>query len=403
MTSSKRATVLIVDDEPAILSSLERLLRREFTILLATSATTGLDLLRLHAPQIVISDQRMPGITGSDFLAQVGREQPDVVRLLLTGYADLDSVIGAINKGEVYRYLVKPWNPDELRSTVREAAERYQLVTQNRALLGQLIETNAALEQRVAERTTDLAAANQRLQELDRLKDELLAVTSHDLRSLVTNIRLSSQMLLRGNRTGKGDPERYIQAIAHATDRLLVLLNDLSDLTMINTGALQLQRGPVLLSDIAQAVVHDALGLAEAKTIAIHVQVPEQEPLVQADHERLYQVVSNLVGNAIKLTPSGGQIAVTVQPTGHRIALSIRDTGIGLPAEQLPELFTQFKHMSRPGTDGERGSGLGLAIVHRLVELHEGEIAVASVEGQGSTFTIALPLQVAPAEMPSPE
>jgi signal transduction histidine kinase len=252
-------------------------------------------------------------------------------------------------------------------------------------------EEELLLARRAAEEANiQLAAANLRLQSLDRLKDELLALTSHDIGGLVTIIRASSQMLMRAKPTSNVDPSRYIRSISDATDRLLVLLRDLSDLALVNTGELRLEPTSLLLSTVARGAVDDVAGRADAKSITVSLETPEDEPHVQADYHRLYQVVSNLLGNAIKFTPAGGHVTVRVGRQGGRVALSVQDTGIGLPADQGSKLFAHFKNASTPGTEGERGSGLGLAIVRRLVELHGGEITVESVEGSGSTFTVWL-------------
>lgn len=252
-------------------------------------------------------------------------------------------------------------------------------------------EDELLLARRAAEKANEqLAEANLRLQALDRLKDELLAVTSHDIGGLVTTIRLSSQMLMRQQQESNAAPVRYVRIISDATDRLLVLLKDLSDLALANTGQIKLQSARLLLSAVARAVADDLTVLAEAKSILVSLETPEDEPYVQADYDRLYQVVSNLLGNAIKFTPTGGRVVVRVQRQDDRVALSVQDTGVGIPADKVSELFAHFKNASSPGTGGERGSGLGLAIVRRLIELHGGEITVESVEDSGSTFTIVL-------------
>lgn len=240
------------------------------------------------------------------------------------------------------------------------------------------------------EANTQLAEANLRLRDLDRLKDELLAVTSHDIGGLATAIRLSAQMFLRQQAKANVEPSHYLRAIEDSSDRLLVLLKDLSDITLINTGKIKLEPTRFLLSEVAQAVLADLGARAEAKSITLSLASLEDEPYIEADHDRLYQVISNLVGNAIKFTPAGGQVVIKVQNNGERIALSIQDTGIGIPSDKLPDLFANFKTESRPGTGDERGSGLGLAIARRFVELHGGELIAESVEGSGSTFTILL-------------
>ncbi len=153
-----RSTILVIDDEEAILAALRRLLRREFEVLTARSVAEALDLLYTHDVHVIISDQRMPDMMGTEVLARARSDYPDAIRILLTGYADIDSVIAGINNGQIFRYLIKPWNPDELLATIREAAERCQLVVRNRNLHAALVAAHAELEQRVEERTAEMAA-----------------------------------------------------------------------------------------------------------------------------------------------------------------------------------------------------------------------------------------------------
>ncbi len=281
---------------------------------------------------------------------------------------------------------------DELLQA-KKAAEGVtaQLAEANRQMAVMLLEVEKSHAE-LQHTETELVTANMRLQELDRLKDELLAVTSHDLRTPITTIRMATDILLDEKRAARVDHRRYLETISQATKRLLVLSNDLSDLARINTGELHLELRPVLLSEVARAAVRELTVTAAAKSITMSVDGAGEEPPVAGDYNRLYQVVSNLLGNAVKFTPSGGQVRIHVQPEPGQVALQVQDTGIGIPAGQVAEMFQHFKHASRPGTAGERGTGLGLTIVRRLVELHGGQIAVESEEGRGTTFTIRLPV-----------
>ncbi len=154
--------VLVIDDEPDILASLQRLLRREFQVYAAASGAEGLSILAENEIHAILTDQRMPSMTGTDVLSDARHNHPDAIRILFTGYADLEDVIRAVNNGEIYRYIVKPWNPEELISVVREACERYDLIISRRKLTEQLQEINAELEARVQQRTAELADANAR-------------------------------------------------------------------------------------------------------------------------------------------------------------------------------------------------------------------------------------------------
>lgn len=160
MNPHQQHTVLVIDDEEFILTSLNRLLRREFNVLVAQTAQQGLNLMRVNEVHVVLSDQRMPEMTGVDFLSKIKGVYPDAIRMLLTGYADLESVIAAINSGNIYRYMVKPWDPNEIIAIVREACQKYDLIIKNRELTTALMSTNAELEQRVQGRTAQLTRAN---------------------------------------------------------------------------------------------------------------------------------------------------------------------------------------------------------------------------------------------------
>lgn len=168
-TATHPATLLLVDDEPSILSALRRLLRPTgHTVLTATSGAEGLALLATQEVALVVSDMRMPGMDGAQFLEQVRAQQPDTVRLLLTGYADMASTVDAINRGEIYRYISKPWNDQELLMVIRQALEQRALRTENQRLMAltqtqnaELQNLNAGLSQTVAARTGELAQLNQ--------------------------------------------------------------------------------------------------------------------------------------------------------------------------------------------------------------------------------------------------
>src|SRR5215207_1509013 len=140
---SHKPPLLIVDDEPEVLASLRSLFRREFKVLTAERADQALDILRLGADvHVVITDQRMPGMTGTELLARVREEFPDVIRLMMTGYADVNSVVNAVNEGNVYRYIGKPWDPDELAAVIRDAFRQHRLISERRTLLRELEEAN---------------------------------------------------------------------------------------------------------------------------------------------------------------------------------------------------------------------------------------------------------------------
>src|SRR4051812_6285164 len=185
--AASRHTILVVDDEPDVVKSVKDLLRLDYRVLGATTATEGLRILRGEDVHIIMTDQRMPEMTGVEFLGHARGNAPEAIRLLFTGYADIKAVIDAINQGSVYRYISKPWDPDELQSIIREAAQRYELLSERKNLLKQLQEQNAELEETNAE-----------LKRANDLKHAFIQVASHELRTPLTILigltRLSSTL-----------------------------------------------------------------------------------------------------------------------------------------------------------------------------------------------------------------
>lgn len=251
---------------------------------------------------------------------------------------------------------------------------------------------NAELEQRVQERTAELAEANTHLIELNALKDDFLAITSHDLRSPLGAIQNMAELLLEDSALPDPTRRRLTENIYELSRRQIELVSRLLDLARLEAGKADLEMADLYASDVAQQAIDLLRFSAQAKGIDLQLVVEPHELPVQADWMKLSQVVNNLLSNAIKFTGTGGQVVVTVGPERAGMRISVADNGLGIPAEQLPFLFEKFKQVHTLGTANERGSGLGLAIVRQLVELHSGSINVASERQRGSTFTVHLPI-----------
>jgi PAS domain S-box-containing protein len=265
--------------------------------------------------------------------------------------------------------------------TERRQAEAAELASQQRDELLQ------------AERSARMEA-----QRATRVKDEFLATLSHELRTPLSAILGWTQVL---RRAGKGDKpvdlERAIEVIDRNARAQVKLIDDLLDLSRIMAGKVRLDVQPVALLDVVQAAVDSALPSAEAKDVRLTSQLDPAASTVHGDSGRLQQVVWNLLTNAIKFTPKGGQVQVTLQRIGPRLELSISDSGIGIPASYLPHVFDRFSQQDSSTTRAFGGLGLGLAICRQLVELHGGTIRASSAgEGQGASFVVELPVSPAP-------
>lgn len=251
------------------------------------------------------------------------------------------------------------------------------------------------LEQRVLERTQALAQANERLQELDRLKSEFVANVSHELRTPLTNIKLYLD-LLRHGRTERH--EQYLDILQTETDRLYTLIETVLDLSRLDAARKQIHAefSAFEFGDLVESVVETHRPRAETAQLTL-TYVPSSTPLhMWGDRQRLAQVVSNLLINAINYTPAGGQIHIIVQGKAQNgedgVTLIVEDTGVGIPKEEQPQIFHRFYRGRRVAESGVAGTGLGLAIVHEIVDMHQGNITLRSAPGEGSAFTIWLPL-----------
>jgi PAS domain S-box-containing protein len=234
-------------------------------------------------------------------------------------------------------------------------------------------------------------------QRATRLKDEFLATLSHELRTPLSAILGWTQLLLRGEKSrGPEEQKRGIEVIERNARAQVKLIDDLLDLSRVMTGKLRLDLQQVSFTSIVEAAVDSAMPSADVKGIRLKAILGASgQDIVSADGARLQQVVWNLLTNAIKFTPKGGQVQVLLQRVNSHLELSVSDTGIGIPANYLPHVFDRFSQKDSSTTRTFGGLGLGLAIAKQLVELHGGSIRAASLgESKGATFSVQLPLSI---------
>lgn len=390
MLNGEKGNLLIIDDEEEILKALNRQFRRDYNIFTARSAEDGYRIMVETPIQVIISDQRMPGMNGSEFFGRVKNEFPDAIRLLLTGYADIQAVIAAVNDGNIYRYITKPWNPLDLGSTVREAFERYNLIVQNRRLFIELQEVNAMLESRVAERTALLEEANARLEALNAQKDAFMGMAAHDLRTPIAIVQGFIDLLLHP-KTPPGEFREFVMIIRETMTNMLSLLNDILDITAIESGNLTLKPAPVDVYAFMERVVRFNRMIGDQKQIQLVLEIEPDIPEWVFDRGRIEQVLNNLIGNAFKFSYADTTTRVCVRRTASGLEFSVRDQGQGIPADEIDKVFGAFQKVSTQPTGNEQGTGLGLSICKRIVELHQGVIQVDSSPGEGTMFTFTIP------------
>ena len=241
----------------------------------------------------------------------------------------------------------------------------------------------------------ELASQNERLLALDQMKDEFIASVSHEFRTPLTSIRGYAELLQEADLPA--EQRDYVNVIDRNSARLAILVEDLLLMAQIQSGGLPLDLNEVVLNDLIARAGEAAKPFAASKHIDLDIDTEPELVTTQADAERLGQVLDNLVSNAIKYTPDGGGVSITMTHTGDDATIAVSDTGIGIPQAEQAQMFSRFFRTSNARDSGIEGSGLGLAITRGIVEAHGGTIGFDSVEGVGTTFRLTVPLSLASA------
>ncbi|MFL5658461.1 MAG: ATP-binding protein [Ktedonobacteraceae bacterium] len=384
--------ILIVDDDLALLQALpQTLYLRLDRIKVDTSdeAQSAIERIAEREYDAIVSDIKMPGMDGLALLAKVQELRPDTPTLLITGHGERDLAVQAL-RGGAYDFIMKPIDRDYLVAALQRAIQTYQLRREVKAQRLALELHARSLERMVQERTNQLVEAN-------AAKDKFLSIVSHELKTPLTSLKGMTQLFRRQVERaeapeivsiGLADMERSIR-------RMEVLVNDLLDSSLIETNMFVLHRKRCDLVELCRHLLDEyTAGGGPALTF----EIPGDPIEVEVDADRMSQVIINLLSNARKYSPKGSPITLTLQQAGYEASVSVRDMGVGIPPTQLPNIFEQFYRV--PGVEVQNGPhiglGLGLYISRKIVERHGGHIDVQSVPGQGSIFSVVLPLFVDP-------
>ncbi len=275
------------------------------------------------------------------------------------------------------------------------SAQRFLRAVTSQAALGL---ANAALVAELRQNNRELAAANQKLQELDKLKSQFLSVATHELRTPLSVILGYNSMLVESleDRLNAEEQQTLRESIA-SCKRLIRLVNSMLDVSQIESGKMRMSFTTADIRDVVSGVVATMQQEARRRRLNLTLELPARVPRLQFDPERIEQVLINLIGNALKFTPPEGTIRVAVRILNelHGVEISVTDTGIGIPHQDQAHIFDEFSQVRRSerGQRRDEGSGLGLAIVKRIVEAHSAKVELRSAPGQGATFSFVLPMK----------
>ncbi|HWQ07957.1 MAG TPA: response regulator [Holophaga sp.] len=378
---SETLHLLVVDDEVGMRLSVERALRHysthlpdiqqdvNFRVSQAESGEAALALIETDKPDLILLDYKLPGISGLDVLTFLKEKKQDILVVMITAYASLETAVQATKSG-AFDFLAKPFTPEELRATVHKT-------------------TKHCMVQRQAAKLAE---------ERRQIRFEFLSVLAHELKSPLAAVE-GNLFIMRDHVAGEAIKE-YDHLIGRSLIRLegmKKLIFDLLDLTRIESGQKKRVLAEVDLCAVARQAIETHTVLAADKKVAISLEGPESI-LLQADAGELEIIFNNLISNAVKYNRDGGSVVVALSDAGASVSIAVKDTGIGMTKEEVARLFGEFTRIKNQKTMNILGSGLGLSILKRLSHLYGGAVTVESVPDVGSTFTVAL--QKEPAKVP---
>jgi two-component system sensor histidine kinase/response regulator len=391
MLPMKKRTVLFIDDERITLRSLERTVQDEpYRSLFVLSGSEALDIMASETVDVVVTDLMMPEMDGMVLLDWVQAEYPAAIRVVLSALNDTATILEAINKGSVYRYIVKPWNREELKITVRQALELFEIQQEKKKLLNELEMNNRFLEQRVAQRTQQLLDINSQA-EIGKHVSQIVHNLNNPLQAIFGTVDLV------GLKLSKAEPD--LEKITQLMGRVK---NGALDLEKIIRSILLHVRSNFIYEssevDINSIVISELeffkINPVFKKEIETRVDLVEPAPIIFGNPVQIKQIVDNLIANAIDAmaacSPKRLSVATRVQTS--QVKLSIADTGEGIDAGDIPKIFSPEFTTKPVG----KGTGLGLASVKTMVDAYNGSISVESQKGQGATFSVWLPVAAGP-------
>ncbi len=378
--------ILLVDDEPHILSILaETLTVSGFQVSTRDSGSAALVHLANHQPDLMVTDLRMPGMSGLELIEKARKFIPDTQVVILTGYGDMKSAVDAIRLG-AFDYLTKPVDTERLIQTLKNGAERRRLIVENRSLVRRLEETN-------------------------RIKTEFINGMSHEFRTPVGHILGFAQILQDTLESLTEKQVGYLQNIQDAASHLLGMFEDILQFSVLRSGEARVSPVPFSLSEFLEEGLEPFKGPAVEKKLTLEHQALQPDRIVTADSEICHKIFALLLDNAVKFSPEGSCISITadIHPAPSLpddaqdpnltetiadgwLHITVSDTGPGIDPQDQKRIFNLFEQADASLGRTYEGTGLGLALARSLARIHEGAITLSSQPGEGSAFTFIVPL-----------
>lgn len=376
------AVVLIVDDMPKNLQTLgETLEAQGYQVIAAVDGKQALEILNREPVDLILLDVLMPELDGFEICQHI-KNDPRLALIpiiFLTARAEQDDVIKGLQMGAV-DYVTKPFNLTELSARVRTHIEL------------------KLSRDRIHRQNQELEAVNAELQQTVELKNKVLSIAAHDLRNPLTSVIAGSDLLLRLETVRK--EQRVVSLVENmrtSANRMNMLINEVLEAAALQMGKMDVHCSELNICSFVRAAAQQHQAAMEAKQQQLVFESPQGEFSISADPLKFYQVVDNLMSNAVKYSPSGTTILVRVERSAATATalITVQDEGLGFSEEDKQKAFTMFQRLSARPTGGEPSTGIGLAIVKHIVHLHGGIIRLESRRDEGipgSTFVVELPL-----------
>jgi len=372
--------VLVVDDEPLNLRVLHDLLEDRWTVHQAASGAEALEIAGRVPLDVVVTDQRMPGMKGVDLLAELRVRRPDLAGIVITGFADMQALESAINRAGAFRFLRKPWEPADVLSAIEQAAA---FVGRGRTI-EKLVELLAVRGEELKDSLDGLREQQAMLLHMERVGTigRLSAGVAHDLRNVMAGLSAAEQEM-KALDVAPGLRDFLALGLSHA-DALLRSLQTLRDYS--RTGSLELAKAPVQLGTVVEnAVAISRMDpLFRQRTVAR--EVAPGLPALRGDAQKLTQVLVNLVRNALQASPPRSTVRIEAAQRGTDLLVAVEDEGPGVSPDLRERLFQPFV-----SGKGDQGLGMGLYMARLIVESHGGRITASTAERGGARFEVVLP------------
>jgi len=358
-TNQVKPTILCVDDESDNLEALERIFRKKYNILKATSGKQALEIIQHHGNDIslILTDQRMPEMTGIEVLESVIGNYPDMIRILITGFTELESVIQAINKGQIYQYITKPWDPVELANTVDRAVERH------------------TVGRELTLRTKQLEIAYNELKTLDDAKSKFMILINHELKTPLTSI-INFLSLLNESPLSE-EQKLYVDRTIKSSNKLKQIIEDVLILVRAELNQLHLDPQSILLSSIENLINAENFALKTKKNLTLSENI---EPLeFKADKRLFEQILNRILNNAFKFSTESANVDIKGSKIGNFYEFKVINRGENIAESALKKIFQPF-FIDENIMNHSIGLGLGLSICDKLLKMHGTSLNIRNVE-----------------------